>query len=336
MPKRTNIVDMNVGETYSHIFLLKQHAVKQTKNNTNYLDLVFMDKTGEMPGKMWAIPATLDTDSLQDSDFIVLQFTVEDYQGTKQAKITNIRLVRPTDEFNKEELIPVAPEPAQDMYDEIMDTVQKFSNETLKSIVSTALVENKDKLLSLPGAKAMHHAVLGGLLYHTLGMLRTAKAISGVYETINKDLLYSGVILHDIAKILEYETGPVGLVTDYTTEGKLLGHINMGANYIADLCKRLEVSDAEIPMLLQHMVLSHHGVPEHGSAITPMFLEAQILYVCDYVDSRVYMFNEATKDIEAGTFSQKVFGLDNKQIYKPMLKSTENNFTMDLDDEGLY
>lgn len=334
MATRVSVIDMVVGQTYANVYILKQHAIKQTKQGTNYIDLVLQDKTGEMPGKLWTIPPSLNLDNLQDSDYIVLQFSVEDYQGNKQAKILNIREVKETDKFDKNDLIPVAPEPVEKMYDELINTAQGFNSTPLKKVVTTALKENKEVLLTMPGAKSVHHAVLGGLLLHTCGMLRTAKAIASVYPTVRKEVLYAGVIIHDIAKIKEFQTGPIGLVTDYSTSGKLLGHIHMGAKYIGDLCEKLDI-DPEISTILQHMILSHHGIPEHGSAVTPMFLEAELLHLCDRIDSRVYIYNEAVKDTPVGEFSSKVFALDNKQIYN--FKWDENDgLNTDLDDDGLY
>lgn len=334
MSKRINIVDMVVGENYANIYLLKSHSLKKTKTGTEYLDLIFMDKTGELPGKLWTIPPALNVDNIQDSDFIVLQFTVEDYQGSKQAKITNIRMVKPTDSFNKEELIPVAPEDPRALFEEIMITAESFSNSDLKKVVKTALQEHKDYFLEVPGAKSVHHAFIGGLAYHTCGMLRTAKALCSVYPIIKSELLYSGVILHDIAKIKEFQTGPVGLVTDYTTEGKLLGHVFMGAKYIGDLCEKLDVNH-EIATLLQHMILSHHGIPEHGSAITPMMLEAEMLHICDRIDSRVEIYKEAVKDIEPGEFSGRIFALDNKNIYNPVYSESKTSTEIE-EEKDLY
>lgn len=317
MVKRINIVDMEVGKSYAHVYLLKSHAVKKTKNGSDYLDLVFQDKTGEMPGKLWTIPKGFDVEAMQDSDFIVLQFSVEDYQGNKQAKVTNIRFVKPGDDFDKSELIPVSPEDPAKLYEEIMLTAESFSNTDLKNIVKTALTEYKESFVSTPGAKSVHHAFIGGLAYHTCGMLRTAKALCSVYPTIKEELLCTGVIIHDIAKIQEFEVGPVGLVTDYTMQGKLLGHIFMGAKYIGELCEKLNV-DKELSTILQHMILSHHGLPEHGSAIKPMMLEAEMLHICDMIDSRVEIYKEATKDVAKGEFSGKVFALENRTVYNPV------------------
>lgn len=333
MSTRVNIADMTIGQTYTNVFLLKQHTVKNTKNGTAYLDMVIQDKTAELPCKLWTIPESLDVKTLSDSDFIVLQVLVEDYQGNKQGKVQNIRRVKPTDKFDKSELIPLAPEDPEKMYQEIIDTIMSFNNIQLQKLTLKIMQDNKEAFITMPGAKSMHHAVLSGLIYHTLGMLRTAKAICSVYPTVKKELLFTGVIVHDIAKLKEFATGPVGLVTDYTVSGKLLGHIHMGARYVANVCEELNI-DEELKILIEHMILSHHGIPEHGSAVTPMFLEAELLHLCDRIDSRVYMYNEAVKDVPEGEFSPKVFGLDNKQIYNfKWDNGTENE---DDDDGGLY
>lgn len=135
-------------------------------------------------------------------------------------------------------------------------------------------------------------------------------------DYINSDLLYTGVILHDLAKIDELDSPPVGIATGYTAKGNLIGHLVLGAINVERLCNTYGIPD-EVKLTVQHMLLSHHGIPEYGSPKVPMLLEAQVLNLIDELDAKIYEFNEAVENKEPGTFSPKVFALGNIQVYKP-------------------
>lgn len=324
-----NINQLQLGEKKAGVYLVKNHAVKQTNKGNPYLDIVLVDKTGEISGKWWNIQG-FNCDTIVDSDFIVVKYLVEDYNGNKQLRIENLKLVDPTTDFDPADIIPVSPEDPKLLYQEIYNVASSFNNNELKKLTLNILDERKDALLKMPAAKSVHHAVVGGLLLHTAGMLRSAKALSSVYKSFNEELLYCGVILHDICKLDEFFAGPLGIVTDYTSCGKLLGHLHMGAAYIENKCKELDISN-ETSLVLAHMILSHHGEPEFGSAVRPMFIEASLLHMLDLIDSRVYMFNDVTKDMEDNTFSQKIFMLDNVQVYKHNINKKRND-TVDFYD----
>lgn len=324
-----NINQLQIGDKKAGVYLVKNHAIKQTNKGNNYLDIVVVDKTGEISGKWWNIQ-NLNCDKIVDSDFIILKYLVEEYNGNKQLRIEDVKLVNAETDFDPADIIPMSPEDPKLLYQEIYDTASNFTNTELKKLTLNILEERKPELLKMPAAKSVHHAVIGGLLLHTAGMLRSAKALSNVYKTFNEELLFCGVILHDICKLDEFFAGPLGIVTDYTAQGKLLGHLHMGAAYIESKCKELEISN-EITMVLSHMILSHHGEPEFGSAVRPMFIEASLLHMLDLIDSRVYMFNDITRDMEDHTFSQKAFMLDNVQVYKHNI-NPKTNETIDFSD----
>jgi len=143
-------------------------------------------------------------------------------------------------------------------------------------------------------------------------MLDLAKAISSLYPTINKDLLYGGIILHDIGKTIEL-SGPIA--TEYTVQGKLIGHISILQSEIIDAAKKHNIT-GEVVTLLQHMVLSHHGKLEYGSPVLPVILEAEVMYQIDNMDSKIVMINKALKDVEIGGNSARVMGLDGRSFYK--------------------
>lgn len=308
--------NLKTNQTIEGVFLLKSLSTKTTKAGKNYFDIILCDRYAELPCKMWDVPSYLLEEPLPAGDVVYANFQVEEYEGNFQGRISFLRPVLLTDSYDKSELVPTSPIEPEKIYNYIMKTVSEFKNEELRSIVEFVYKENKELLLYMPAAKSVHHDFVGGLLFHTFGMLRTATALSQIYPSVNKELLCTGVLLHDIYKTREFTTSPVGLVTEYSPCGNLLGHISMGATYISKVCDKLNISE-ELSMILQHMILSHHGEPEMGSAIPPRVLEAKLLNLCDTIDAQVEIFGKALKDVEPGNFSQKVFALKNTTVYKP-------------------
>jgi len=318
----TNISEFIVGQKYSGAYIVKTHAVKPTKNGSNYLNLVIFDKTGELNCNMWNIPPLFNADDIVDGYYIAVALTTEEYQGRLQGRIDNIKIITDESKINKSELIPTAPDSADKMYNEILTTINDMANTELQRLCFNVVMENKNNLMSCPGAKSMHHAELSGLLHHVTGMIHIGKAILSVYPQVNADLLLAGIILHDICKPKEFALGPLGLCVDYTKKGKLLGHITMGVAYIERKCSELGISE-EVSTLIGHMILSHHGEPDFGSAVRPMFLEAILLNKIDDIDAKVNMCENALNDVPAGSFSDKIFGFGGIQLYQHGLKSEE-------------
>ncbi|NLM36392.1 MAG: HD domain-containing protein, partial [Clostridiales bacterium] len=246
------------------------------------------------------------------------------WQSSLQLKIEKIRPTTEEDNLDVSEFVPTAPLPAQEMYNFIMSYVDNMKNDDIRLLVTTMLEEYKDKLMYYPAAKKNHHAVRSGLLYHVSTMLRAAEKLCEVYTSLNKDLLYAGVILHDLAKMEEMASSQLGIVSDYTVEGTLLGHIIQGIKNVELVGQRLGI-DKEVVMLLQHMILSHHYEPEYGSPVKPMIPEGEILHYLDIIDARLFDMTKATKEIEPGSFSDRLWSLENRRIYKPNLKYEEEN-----------
>ena len=165
-------------------------------------------------------------------------------------------------------------------------------------------------------------------MLHTMSIVRMAEEICRIYPNINKDLLLAGAILHDVAKTWEFSLGKTGLVKGYSTEGELIGHLVKGAMYVEEAGKKLNIS-REKTVLLEHMILSHHGVPEYGSPVRPMFLEAEILSALDTLDAEIYEFNSATSKAEPGKFTERQWSLDNRKLYNHGLSSTEHKVKLD-------
>lgn len=300
--------------------ILKRCEEKKTKTGSDYLDLVIADSDGEMSAKKWDNVPT----GLFKQDMIVkIRGTVEQYNGKDQFRVTQIRPVSSEDEYNIADLVPASDVGGEQLYDMIMNRVGAFANGELKAIVSKILTDNHDALVTYPAALRLHHAMVGGLMYHTMSILRMAEEICKIYPNINRELLLSGVILHDVAKTWELETSATGLAKGYSTEGELIGHLVKGAMYINDAAKALNI-DSQVVTLLEHMVLSHHGIPDYGAAVRPMFLEAEILSTLDALDATIYEINSATSKVNVGEFTDRQWALDNRKLLNHGLSPAEH------------
>ena len=218
-------------------------------------------------------------------------------------------------------LVPCAPEPAGDMLDFIRSRVERMADEELRRVVSLRLDQCGDSLLYYPAASRLHHAERSGLLHHTSTMLKMADAVCAVYPTLDSDLLAAGVILHDLCKITEITADESGVASDYSREGQLLGHLVQGVSEIQAVCDEVGV-DGELKLMLSHMILAHHDLPEYGSPKPPMFPEAEILHEIDLMDARMYEMNYALKSAQPGGFTERIWSLDRK-LYRRRRPETD-------------
>lgn len=301
--------------------IIKKCEVKKTKNGSEYLDLILADKSDEISAKMWDYKG----ESIFETDMVVkVRGTIEQYNGRDQFRVAQIRPASSTDDYCLADLVPSSSVGGEQLLNMIKERVNAFENNDLKQIVSKIIDERREKLIVYPAALRLHHAMVGGLMYHTMSIVRMAEEICKIYPNINKELLLSGIILHDVAKTWELETSSTGLAKGYSVEGELIGHLVKGAMYVSDAAKELGI-DSEVVTLLEHMIISHHGEPEYGAAVRPMFLEAEILSALDSLDATIYEINAATSKIEAGSFTDRQWALDNRKLYNHGLSSTEHN-----------
>lgn len=305
--------------------ILKKCEEKKTKTDKIYLDIVIADKDGEMTGKWWDFNAP----GVFEPEMIVkIRGTVEQYNGKDQFRVSQMRPVNASDDVDMSALVPSSDVSGDKLFSMIRQTVVDFEDEQLKQIVLAIIDARKDKLVSHPAAFRLHHAMVGGLMLHTMSMVRLGDAICKIYPNVNRELLLSGAILHDVAKTWELETAPTGLVKGYSTEGELIGHLVKGAMYIADTARELGF-DGEKVTLLEHMVLSHHGVPEYGAAVRPMFLEAEILSTIDSLDATIFEINNACSKVGVGEFTDRQWALDNRKLYHHTMGNAEHIVNFD-------
>lgn len=309
---------LRTDDEIQDFFMVKTIAMKIGSNKKQYLDLLLGDSTGEITAKKWDIADTElpSLNEIKDSDIIKLKGVVTEWNGMKQLRVLKLRKAAPTDEIDLCDYIKAAPEKSEDMLSYITESVEVMQDEELKTLCLRILKDNREKLLYYPAAAKNHHAELGGLLYHMKRMLMTAERICEVYNNLNRDLVVTGVVIHDIEKINEIESDEMGISSGYSFEGQLLGHLIQGIKTIDRLSIELGIN-REKAIMLEHMILSHHYEPDFGSPKKPLFPEAEILHYLDMIDARMYDMQEALDATEPGGFSDRVWTLDNRKLYKP-------------------
>lgn len=307
-----NFITYKNGTTEGYC-VVKTADVKVNVKGVPYCDLTLSDKSGEVNAKIWDYKSDLHGE-YEAGDFVKVRGTLSKYNGVDQFRIDRIRHVREEDGVDISNFVPSSEYPGQDMLKEIYTYIDRIGDEELKTLTAAIIKDNEAKLLFWPAAFKLHHAIRGGLLYHTLSVLRLADAVVKIYPSVDRDLLFSGAILHDICKIDEFDVNNIGMVKNYSVKGELLGHLVMGAMEIAQKAKELKISE-EKALLLEHMVVSHHGDPEFGAAVRPMTLEAEILNQLDTLDATVYEISAAVSAVDYGEFTQRQWALDNRKLF---------------------
>jgi 3'-5' exoribonuclease len=278
------VAEIKDRDSVSAVFLVKDKIMAMAKNGKPYMNLRLMDKSGDVDAKVWDNVDSLDK-LFDKDDFVQVRGKASVYMNKMQVVVAEIGKV-PEEQVNLADFLPESPRNGADMLRELRDVVASVTNPHLKGLMDSFLADEAflAKYCAAPAAKGMHHVYLGGLLEHSLALVKLAKAIVPLYEGINEELLLVGALLHDVGKIHEmsYERA-----FDYTDEGKLLGHITIGVEMVEERIRRVEGFPRELGMLLKHMLLSHHGQYEYGSPKRPKTIEATILNYLDDMDSKI-------------------------------------------------
>ncbi len=302
--------------------MIKELNEKTDKNGNGFLDLIVIgsDKK-EYPAKIWRFD---NNGTFAAGDVVEIEYSVDNYKGRPQLNITMIKAA--PDEMIKE-FVPASEHDGKAVFSMLLRKAESFKDPELKKIVTTIMLKNREALEVYPAAYRLHHAIVGGLMLHTASIVEMAEKTCEVYPNVNRELLLAGAILHDVAKTFEMSTSKSGLCNGYTVGGELIGHLVKGAMYIEETARELGINDEKV-VLLEHMLLSHHGVPEFGSPVRPMFLEAEILSTLDALDATIFEINSATSKTEAGQFTERQWALDNRKLYNHGLGDTE--YTVNL------
>lgn len=305
------VKDFNEGERLE-VNLLISNLVKGTTNSgAPYLSLNLQDNSKAIEAKLWDVKPEL-ANQLETGKVYNFSLEIIKYKNNLQAKVLKVLPISES-EINMEDFLFKSPVPIEELKNTIQSGLNSIDNENIARIVSAMLNYYANGLYEYPAASKIHHNFIGGLATHTTGMLKIAQAISGLYPQINKDYLYAGCILHDLGKIEEL-TSPV--VTEYSTTGKLLGHISIMDARIAEIGRDLKLEDSEELLILRHMILAHHGELEYGSPMRPATLEAEVLSMIDNLDAKINIIDKALSEIKEGEFTQKLFAMDNRVFYK--------------------
>lgn len=307
-----SIGNQKVGDTFEGFVLIKDVKKGTTSGGKPFLTIMFGDQTGEMEAKLWD-SAKEDEETFIPEQIVLVNGEVGQFRGKSQMRINAIRPAQPTDGVHIADFIEKAPVEINELKEKITEAIFEMTNPNLQRIVRAFVKKYEEDLFLYPAASRNHHEYTSGLAHHIVGMLGLAKSVYALHPEIDRDLLYAGVILHDLGKLREL-SGVIS--TTYTTEGKLLGHISIMVEEIAQMARELQIEGEEV-MVLQHMVLSHHGKAEWGSPKPPMIREAEVLHLIDLMDARLNMLGRTLDKTVPGEFTERVFALDQRSFYKP-------------------
>lgn len=313
MEYNKSIRDMVPGDKVEGFYLLKEAYQKVSSNGKPFLSAVIADKTGTIDVKVWDYSGPVGAQ--EDIGKVVkIRGDVSEFKGSPQLSLSNVRMALPEDNCDTSRLVAVAPIDRDETLEKVRALIASLEDSDYRQVAQRMLETHLEAFRSIPAAKSVHHSFLSGLLMHTANMLQLADFLAGLYpQVIDRSLLLTGTLLHDFAKEIEFQFSELGIVTDYSLKGQLLGHLVMGAQEVSNVCTELGTPE-EKSLLLQHMILSHHGEPEFGAAVRPEFAEAELLSYIDLVDSRMEIYSETLPSVPAGSFSGRIFALD-KRIY---------------------
>ena len=285
------IADMCPGMDVEGFYILRAAALKTTNSGKPFLSGTICDRTGSVEIKVWDYSGPIGARADDAGRVVKIRGSVSEYRGALQVSVHRIRMAEAADTYDKSLLVPTAPIDADAALADVQRLVASIADADYRSVAETMLARHLDAFRRIPAGKTVHHSFLSGLLMHTYNMLRAADFLAGLYpEVIDRSLLLTGTLLHDFAKEREFTFSDLG-----------------------DVARELAIAE-EKSLLLQHLLLSHHGEPDFGAAVRPMCAEAELLSYIDLIDSRMEIYAETLPGVPAGGFSGRIFALE-KKIY---------------------
>lgn len=314
------IKDLELKKEAVTFMMIEGLDEKLASNKEPYVLFTGKDKSGDVDCKLWGYNLQKLGD-IKNGDIIKIKGILDEYNGKKQLKVSKdengrymLRLTNDKDNINISDFVKVSPTPYEKMITEINEMINLFQNKNLKELCFKFLKEYEPQLIYFPGAKGVHHAYKTGWLYHIYNMMKMGNVLSDIYG-LNKDLLLTGVLLHDIGKIPAMISDMNGVVNEFSLEGAMLDHIVLSIKMFNELKEGIYL-DKETTTLIEHMIASHHGNLEWGSPVVPMFPEAEALHHLDNMDAKINTMNEILEPLQKGQTTEKIYTLGGRRIYK--------------------
>lgn len=284
------IKDLKEGDKVFDIYLCKHKTSAVTKNGKPYDTATLQDKTGTIEAKIWD-PNNAGIDDFEAMDYVEIYGDVNSFQSALQINVKRTRCAK-AGEYAPENYLPVSAYNVEDMYGEVVQYIKKIGNPYLQKLCQKFFVEDKEfveKFKTNSAAKTVHHGFVGGLLEHTLSVVKLCDFYCMRYKKLNRDLLITAALCHDIGKVKELSAFPLN---DYTDDGNFLGHIVMGTEMVGEKIREIDGFPARLSSELKHCILSHHGEFEFGSPKKPAIIEAVALNFADNTDAKLETFTE--------------------------------------------
>ncbi len=289
------IKDLKPSDRVADIYMCKHKMSATTKNGKEYFSVTLQDKTGTVDAKVWE-PNSDGIDEFDDTDYIDVFGEVTSYNGALQVNIKRARKCR-EGEYDPALYLPVSSKDIDEMYKELLGIIGTISNPYLKKLLEEFFLHDETFITAFrksSAAKTVHHGFIGGLLEHTLSVTKLCDYFSKAYPKLNRDLLLTAAICHDIGKTKELSLFPVN---DYTDEGQFLGHIVMGCEMVGEKARGIAGFPELLKQELQHCILAHHGEFEYGSPKKPSIMEAVALNLADNTDAKMETFTELLDNV---------------------------------------
>lgn len=284
------IETLKEGQRIADIYLCKQKQSLVTKNGKPYDSLLLQDKTGTLDAKIWD-PNSAGIDEFDVMDYVEVVADITSFQGAIQANVKRVRKVT-EEEYDPKDYLPTSQNDIEGMYQEFVSYINSVKNPYLNKLLQSFFVEDTELIKSFKNhsaAKSVHHGFVGGLLEHSLSVTRLCDFYAKTYTVLNRDLLLTAAMLHDIGKVQELSAFPIN---DYTDDGQLLGHIMIGAEEISFRIRSIEGFPQKMASELKHCILAHHGELEYGSPKKPALAEAVALNMADNMDAKMETIKE--------------------------------------------
>ena len=290
------ISEWKEGDSITGFALLAKKERRQDRNGRDFIDLRLADASGSIDGKIWGDSPALNAE-FEAHDFIAIKGTVKSYRDRLQVSVHNCRLATEEDKahgFDKSRLVPSTLEDIDDLWGRLKAIYEKeITDPALRQLAADTLATHGPALREHPAAKAIHHAYRGGLLEHVVSMAELAQQVCDHYPEVRTDLVLTGVLFHDLGKLIEIGRMPAN---EYTKEGRLVGHVVMGRDLLLERCAAIKEFPVDLRIQLEHLILSHHGLLEYGSPVEPSTAEAIVLHAIDNIDAKLAQLRQAARE----------------------------------------